>query len=125
MANYIDAFVFPIARHHLDEYKSVAEKVAAIWKEHGALQYMEYVGDDLAAHGTRSFTECLDATEDEAVIFGWVVFESRESRDAANKQVPLDPRMKELVDPLVDPSRMIFDASKMLYGGFEKFISST
>ena len=63
MSNYIDAFVFPILKIHLNEYKQVAEQVAAIWKEHGALSYFEYVSADLNMEGTRSFSEFLNTKE--------------------------------------------------------------
>lgn len=122
MANYIDGFAFPISRNHLNEYKRVAEKVAEIWKEHGALAYFEFIGEDLKLEGTRSFPENLGATEEETVIFGWVAFDSRASRNHANKQVAADPRITDLIAPLMDPSRMIFDANRMVYGGFESFI---
>lgn len=124
MENYIDGFVFPISRIQLKEYKGVAEKVAEIWKEHGALGYFEYVGDDLKLEGTRSFVEAVDLKEDEVVVFGWVIFPSKEVRDTANKQVPTDPRMAELVGPLVDPEKLIFDACRMMYGGFQPLIQS-
>ncbi len=120
--NYIDGFVFPVPRNHLNEYKRVAETVAEIWKEHGALDYLEYVGDDLKLEGTRSFTDIVTATKDESVVFGWVVFESREVRDQANKKVAADPRMVELIKPLIDPSNPIFDAKRMAYGGFQSII---
>jgi len=122
MANYIDGFVLPIPANHLDEYKRVAETVAKIWKEHGALAYFEYVGEDLKLEGTRSFPECLDANEDEAIVFGWVVFESREARDLANERVAADPRMTDLIAPLTDSSKMVFDAQRMVYGGFKSLV---
>ena len=122
MKNYIDGFTLPIPQIHLAEYMSVVEQVAEIWKEYGALDYNEYVGDDMNLEGTRSFTNTVDAKEDEVVIFGWVVFPSKEVRDLANKQVPNDPRMTELVSPLTNPERLIFDASRMVYGGFKKFV---
>ena len=124
MENYIDGFAFPISRIHLEEYKGVAEKVAEIWKEHGALGYFEYVGGDLKLEGTRSFVEVVDLKVDEVVVFGWVIFPSKEMRDTANKKVPTDPRMAEVVGPLVDPERLIFDASRMVYGGFQPLIQS-
>ena len=124
MSNYIDGFVLPVPRIHLDEYRSVAEKVAEIWKEYGALAYFEYVGEDLALEGTRSFVEITNAKEDEAIVFGWVIFPSKEIRDAANKQVPADSRMAELVAPLTDPKRLIFDAGRMVYGGFQPLVRS-
>lgn len=118
MANYIDGFVLPVPEKHLEEYKTVAEKVAEIWKEYGALAYFEYVGDDLKLEGTRSFIDIVDLKEDEVVVFGWVIFPSKETRELANKQVPNDPRMAELVAPLTRSEKLIFDASRMVYGGF-------
>ena len=124
MKNYIDGFVFPLPKIHINEYKTVPEQVAAIWKEYGALAYFEYLGNDLHLEGTRSFAELVELKEDEVVIFGWVVFPSKEIRDQANKAVPHDPRMSELVAPLVDPKRVIFNAERMVYGGFEGLIQS-
>ncbi len=122
MANYIDGFVLPVPRNHLNEYKRVAETVAKIWKEHGALNYYEYVGEDLKMEGTRSFPHLVNAKEDEAIVFGWVVFDSREARDLANELVATDPRMPDLIAPLTDPSKMVFDAKRMVYGGFQSLI---
>ena len=124
MTNYIDGFVLPVPRNHLDQYRQVAEVVANIWKEHGALAYFEYVGEDLKLEGTRSFPEFVGAKEDEAIVFGWVVFESREARDLANKRVAADPRMTDLIAPLTDPTRMVFDATRMVYGGFQALVES-
>jgi uncharacterized protein YbaA (DUF1428 family) len=97
-----------------DASKRLAETVAEIWKEHGALDYCEFVGDDLSLVGTRSFTDLLEATDDEAIVFGWVTFDSREARDLANEKVAADPRMTDLIDA----SDSGFDASRMAYGGF-------
>ena len=124
MAHYIDGFVLPVPRDRLDEYKSVVEAVAAIWKEHGALDYWEYVGDDSNLQGTRSFTDLVGATEDEIIVFGWVEFDSREARDLANEKVAADPRMTNLTDPLIDPSNPVFDAKRMAYGGFQSLVRS-
>lgn len=122
MTNYIDGFILPIPRIHLDEYKSVAEKVAEIWKEHGALAYFEYVGEELKLEGTRSFIEVVDLKEDEVIVFGWVLFPSKEVRDLANKLVPKDSRMTVLVTPLTESTRLVFDASRMVYGGFQPLV---
>ena len=124
LTNYIDGFVFPIPKNYLDEYKNVAEKVAEIWKEYGALAYYEFVGDDLHLEGTRSFLEVAEVKEDEVVVFGWVVFPSKAIRDSANEQVPNDARMSDLVAPLVQSTRLIFDASRMIYGGFQPLVQS-
>ena len=121
MAHYIDGFVLPIPRDCLNEYKRLVEAVAEIWKEHGALDYMEYVGDDLKLEGTRSFPDLIAATEDETIVFGWVVFASREARDLANEKVAADPRMADLLAS----SNSGFDAERMAYGGFQSLVRSS
>lgn len=118
MTHYIDGFVLPIPGDRLNEYKRVAAAVAEIWREHGALDYREYAGDDLVLAGTRSFTDLVAAGEGETIVFGWVEFESREARDRANERVASDPRMAQLIEPLIDPSNTVFDAERMAYGGF-------
>lgn len=124
MTDYIDGFVLPVPCDQLKTYREVVEKVAEIWKEHGALSYSEYVIDDSSLEGTRSFADVVYAKEDEAVIFGWVSFESREARDLANKRVAADPRMTDLINPLTHTSRPIFDAERMIYGGFRSLVQS-
>jgi uncharacterized protein YbaA (DUF1428 family) len=119
---YIDGFVFPINQKHLDEYKKVSEKVAEIWREYGAISYFEFVGDDMYLDGTLSFNDILSIKEGEIIIFGWVVFPSKDVRDMANERVPKDPRMNELVAPLVNPQKLIFDAGRMAYGGFKSLL---
>jgi uncharacterized protein YbaA (DUF1428 family) len=121
MANYIDGFVLPVSRDRLDEYKLLVEAAADIWKEHGALEYREYVGDDLILDGTRSFTDLAAATDGEVVVFGWVEFESRAARDLANDKVAADPRMADLIKS----SNSGFDAERMAYGGFQSFVRSS
>ena len=118
MAHYVDGFVLPVPRDRLDEYKRVAEAAAVIWKEHGALDYWECVGDDLTTECTRSFKDMTNATDDETVIFAWAVFESREARDAANEKIMADPRMADIVNP----EKPIFDCQRMAHGGFRELV---
>jgi uncharacterized protein YbaA (DUF1428 family) len=120
MANYIDGFVLPVSRDRLDDYKLLVEAVAEIWKEHGALEYREYVGDDLILDGTRSFTDLAAAADGEVIVFGWVAFESRAARDLANDKVAADPRVADLVNS----SNSGFDAGRMAYGGFLPLVES-
>ena len=120
MSHYIDGFAYPIHRDRLNEYKNLVEAAAVIWKEHGALEYREFIGDDLNFEGTRSFADRVEATEDEAVLFGWITFESREARDQVNNKVAADPRMTKL---MAAPDTG-FDPQRMLYGGFQPFHSS-
>ena len=122
MKNYIDGFIFPIPKIHIDEYQKVAQQVAEIWKEYGAIAYHEFVGDDMHLEGTKSITETMDAKEDEDIVFGWVVFPSKEVRDQANQKVPKDSRMTTLIAPLIKPKKLIFDASRMVYGAFKSLV---
>ncbi|HZV98956.1 MAG TPA: DUF1428 domain-containing protein [Methylophilaceae bacterium] len=118
MNRYIDGFVIPIPTARIDEYRLLAEKAAKIWKEHGALDYWECVGDDMDAKDAMSFPQLANTKSDETVIFSWVVFESREARDAANVKIFADPRIKEMGD-LSNP---IFDCKRMAYGGFKQLV---
>lgn len=120
MANYVDGFVLPIPQANLDAYRRVVVAVAEIWKEHGALDYREYLGDDLTMEGVRSFTDAVAVADGEVVIFGWVEFESREARDIANEKVAADSRMMEIINS----SETGFDAERMAYGGFRSLVPS-
>ncbi len=118
MTNYIDGFVMPIPLGGIDEYRRVAEAVAEIYKEHGALDYLEFIGDDMHREGTQSFENLVDSSAGEVVVFGWIHYESREARDKVNAKVEADPRMPGIIAPLLDPPNPIFDANRMAYGGF-------
>jgi len=122
MSNYIDGFMLPIPKIHVEAYKKVTEQVAKIWKEYGALAYAEYVCDDPHLEGTKSVTATAGAQDDEVVILGWVTFPSKAARDAANKAVPQDPRMHELIAPLINPEKLIFNPARMVYGGFQALV---
>lgn len=125
MADYIDGFVLTVPRDQLEMYREVVEEVAEIWKENGALEYSEYVIDDPTLEGTQSFIDAANAIESEVVIFGWVVFESREARDLANQKVAADSRMVDLIAPLTNTSTPIFSAERMIYGGFRSLVKSS
>lgn len=118
MSFYIDGFVLPLARSRLNEYKSIGEAAAKIFRDHGALEYWECVGDDLNIEGTRSFLDAIDATGDETVVFSWVLYESREARDKANEKIMADPRLADLLNQ-PDP---VFDMTKMAFGGFRSLV---
>ena len=123
MAKYIDGFVFPIPKSQVEAYRKVAEQVAAIWKEHGALSYREWVQDDIHLAGTRSFQEAVVVQAGEVIVFGWVEFPSKQICEEAHKAVAADARMAEIVAPLVDSEAPIFAANRMVYGRFNKLIT--
>jgi uncharacterized protein YbaA (DUF1428 family) len=118
MGRYIDGFVIPVPKDRVEDYRRVAEKASAVWKDHGALDYWECVGDDLDVKDMVSFRQLTQAGPDETVVFAWVVFESREHRDRANERIMADPRLQEMVEK----DKPIFDYKRMAYGGFKELV---
>ena len=114
---YVDGFVLAVPKARLEDYKAMARKCAPIWKEFGATAYVECVGDDVPYGKLTSFPRAVQATDDEVVVFSWIIYESRAARDAANEKVMNDPRLK---DRMTNPP---FDAKRMVYGGFEDVLS--
>ncbi len=119
MSKYIDGFVIPIAKENIEQYREMAQKAGEIWKEKGALEFYESVGDDLEIKDMLSFKTIAGTSDDETVIFSWIVFESREHRDKVNVAVMEDPRMKEMMKGESNP----FDYKRMAYGGFKTLVS--
>jgi uncharacterized protein YbaA (DUF1428 family) len=120
MANYVDGFVVPIPKKKLDVYRSMARKAAKIWKEHGALEYRECVGDDLKVKVGLPFPKGIKLKPNETVVFAWIVYKSKTHRDHVNAKVMKDPRLQDCGDP----ANMPFDCSRMLYGGFKVIVES-
>lgn len=118
MSHYIDGFLIPIPKNKVDEYAAMANKAGDIWKEHGALEYWECVGDDLEVKDMVSFRQSANAGPEDTVIFAWVVFTSRQHRDEVNSKIMADPRLQEMCDP----NNPLFDYKKMAYGGFKALI---
>jgi uncharacterized protein YbaA (DUF1428 family) len=114
--SYVDGFVVAVPKQNLEAYKKMARTAGEVWKEHGALAYVECIGDDVPYGELTSFPRAVQAKEDEIVIFAWIVYESRERRDAVLAKVMADPRMKH------DPADMPFDGKRMIFGGFESFV---
>jgi uncharacterized protein YbaA (DUF1428 family) len=109
---YVDGFVIPLPKDKIDLYRSVSEKACRIWKEHGALEFRECVGDDLEVTDQVSFTHLAGAKPDETVLFSWIVFESRESRDQVNAKVMADPRrcVMRPIRPLISSGWLTADS---------------
>ncbi|WP_438483054.1 DUF1428 domain-containing protein [Oleiharenicola lentus] len=119
MANYVDGFVIPVPKNKIAAYLSTAKKGAKIWREHGALDYKECVGDDLSVKFGLPFPKGIRAKSGETVVFSYIVFKSRAHRDKVNAKVMKDPRLAAMCDP----NDMPFDCNRMLYGGFKVIVS--
>jgi Uncharacterized conserved protein len=118
MARYIDGFVIPVPRKKLEEYRRIAKKAGKIWREHGALEYVETVGDDLKPRW--GFPKLAKPRSGETVVFSWIAYKSRAHRDRVNAKVMKDPRLK----PMMDPKAMPFDMKRMAYGGFKSIVEA-
>ncbi|MER9300714.1 DUF1428 family protein [Mesorhizobium sp. M0621] len=114
--SYVDGFMLAVPKAKLDDYKKLANLAGPIWMEHGALAYVECIGDDVPYGEVTSFPRAVQAKDDEIVVFAWAVYESRESRDAVMAKVMADPRLK------ADWEKMPFDGKRMIFGGFKPFI---
>jgi uncharacterized protein YbaA (DUF1428 family) len=115
---YVDGFVLPVPEGKLKEYRSIAQKAGKIWKEHGALEYIEAVGDDLDVQFGKSFLKTFKPKPGETVFFSFIVYKSRADRDKVNAKVMSDPRLKKMMEG----SAMPFDVKRMVYGGFKVLV---
>jgi uncharacterized protein YbaA (DUF1428 family) len=120
MERYVDGFLIPVPKDNVSKYKEMAQKSCEVWKEHGALEYYECIGDDLDNGEMLSFKKVANTSEEETVIFSWIVFESREARDRINVEVMNDPRIKEMME---SGGPEIFDYKRMAYGGFKTLVN--
>ena len=115
---YVDGFVIPLPKKNLKAYQKMAELAGKVWKEHGALEYRECVGDDLQTKMGIPFPKCAKTRPGETVVFSWIVYKSRAHRDKVNAKVMKDPRLTEGMDM----KKMPFDVKRMVYGGFETLV---
>jgi uncharacterized protein YbaA (DUF1428 family) len=116
---YVDGFVLPVPRANIEAYRAMADLAGRVWKDHGALQYVECIADDVQPGKVTSFPQAVLLKEDEVVVFSWIVHESRAARDRTNAAVMADPRIKDMMDP----KSMPFDGMRMFWGGFGVLLS--
>lgn len=114
--NYVDGFILPVPKKNLATYKKDAKLARKVWLEHGALDYVECMGDDVPEGKTTSFPKSVKLKKNEIVFFSWATYKNRKHRDQVMKKVMADPRMA------YDPKKMSFDGKRMFWGGFKTFI---
>jgi uncharacterized protein YbaA (DUF1428 family) len=118
MSRYVDGFVLPVPKNNMEAYRRLAQKAGEIWREYGALEYMECVADDVKPGEVTSFPQAVKLKDEEVVVFSWIVYESRERRDEINAKVMADPRLADMMDPKTLP----FDGKRMFWGGFKTIV---
>ena len=116
--SYVDGFVVPVPLKNLAAYRRMAKKAGKVWREHGALDYKEWISDDVKVGKLTSFPRSVKLKRGETVVFSWIVYESRAHRDRVNAKVMKDPRLADIMDP----KSMPFDGKRLIYGGFKKLV---
>jgi uncharacterized protein YbaA (DUF1428 family) len=117
---YVDGFLLPVPKKNLPAYRRIAQKAGKVWREHGALEYIECVGDDLDVKQVVPFPRRISLKPGETVVFSWIVFKSRAHRDRVNAKVMKDPRLAQTMDATAMP----FDMKRMVYGGFKVLVDA-
>ena len=120
MAHYIDGFVIPLPKKNVNAYRRMAQKAGRVWRDHGALEFRECVGDDLNIKMGLPFPRGIKTTPGETVLFSYIVYKSRAHRDRVNARVMKDPRLANMMDPKAMP----FDVKRMMYGGFKTIVEA-
>lgn len=115
---YIDGFVLPVPKKNVEAYRRLARKAGKIWKEYGALEYVECVADDVKPGKLTSFPQSVKLKPDEIVVFSYIIYKSRKQRDSINAKVMNDPRLAGM-----DPKTLPFDGKRMFWGGFKPIVS--
>ena len=116
---YVDGFVLPVPKKKLKAYQRMAQKAGKVWREHGALDFKECVGDDLKVKFGVPFPRVVKTKPGETVMFSFIVYKSRAHRDRVNAKVMSDPRLAGM-----DSKKMPFDCSRMVYGGFKVLVEA-
>jgi len=115
---YVDGFVLAVPKKNVKAYARMASLGGKIWKEHGALEYRECVGEDLKVKFGVPFPKVAKAKAGETVVFSWIVYKSRKHRDQVNAKVMKDPRL----GAMMEGKEMPFDVKRMAYGGFDVLV---
>jgi uncharacterized protein YbaA (DUF1428 family) len=118
MSHYVDGFVIPVPKKNVNAYRRMAQQGAKIWREHGALEFGECVGDDLNVKMGLPFPRGIKTKSGETVVFSWIVYKSRAHRDRVNAKVMRNPGFAKM------PKEMPFDVKRMLYGGFKTIVDA-
>ena len=116
---YVDGFVVPVPKKKLAAYRRMARKAGKVWREHGALQFRECVGDDVKPGKLTSFPQAVKLKPGETVMFSWIVYKTKADRNRINAKVMKDKRLAGMMDPKTMP----FDAKRMFWGGFRVMVA--
>jgi uncharacterized protein YbaA (DUF1428 family) len=109
---YVDVFLIPVPKARLADYDKMGKQFAAMLRQNGATDYVEYLGDDVQVGEVTCFPRAVQAKDDEVLVIGWATYPSKAVRDAANEKTRSDPNMAGMEMP--------FDGKRMIFGGFRE-----
>jgi uncharacterized protein YbaA (DUF1428 family) len=118
--HYVDGFVVPVPRKNLKAYKRMATKASKVWRDHGALEVVECLADDVKKGKWTSFPRSVKLKPGEVVVFSYIVYKSRKDRDRVMGKVMKDPRLADMMNP----KEMPFDGKRMIWGGFKTMVEA-
>ena len=116
---YVDGFVVPVPKRKLEVYRRIAQRAGKVWRDHGALEYVECIADDVKPGKWTSFPRSVKLKPGETVVFSYIVYKSRAHRDRVNAKAMKDPRLADMMDPKAMP----FDGKRMFWGGFKVMVN--
>lgn len=116
--NYIDGYVAAVPTENREAYRAFAEKIAVVFKKHGALNIVENWGDDVPEGKLTSFTMAVQRKENESIVFSWVTWPSRAVRDAGWPLIMAEPMMQN------NEYSKLFDGKRMIFGGFQTIVEA-
>lgn len=116
---YVDGFIAPIPKKNLATYRSMARTFGKVWREHGALEYREWIADDVKIGKITSFPRSVKLKPSETVVLSWIVYKSRKDRDRISAKAMSDKRIVKLIGP----DKMPFDGKRAIFGGFKKLVA--
>lgn len=117
---YVDGYVVPVPKRKVEAYRRMAQKAGKVWREHGALEVVECVADDVKPGKWTSFPQSVKLKKGETVVFSYIVYKSRAHRDRVNAKVMKDPR----ITGMGDMKDMPFDGKRMFWGGFKVLVDA-
>ena len=118
MAAYVDGFIVPVPKQRIASYRRMSKLAGKVWREFGALEYIECVADDVTWGKRTSFPRSVKLKPGEVVVFSWIVYKSRKHRDGVNAKVMKDPRLAKMMDS----KNLPFDTKRMIWGGFKTIV---
>lgn len=117
--SYVDGYVIPVPRAERAAYRKLAKLSAEVFRDHGATRVVECWGDEVPPGKLTGLDKAVKLKENEVVVFSWIEWPDKRTRNRGNKKAMADPRFET-----VDFKSMPFDGKRMIFGGFRVLVES-